>query len=244
MPESVHRNYDYNRYLSAAMPLRILAVEFFFDALTGSFGEVLQSFGHTRAVMWISVTGTCSNLLMMIILVPSFGVVGASLSMTMSLVVMATMGLLILKFKKQIVPFSRDYFNLVLLSHALEHTPNPVDVVNEMKAVTKKWLVLAVPNPIRPKILMKYGLSGRDYSNKGHYYSWDRSHFQNLLTSYCGLEIVKWATDDVRVIPFKGLRAVFRAVRVLDWLETKFLARCFPYFSSSLIVLCKKRTGQ
>lgn len=140
--------------------------------------------------------------------------------------------------------FGSEDFNLVLLSHALEHTANPVDIINEMKIVTKKWIILAVPNPIRPKILMKHALFSKDYSNKGHYYSWDRSHFHNLLTTYCGLEIVKWATDDIRVIPFKRLRSLFRAVRILDWLETKFLPRCFPYFSSSLIVLCKKRTEQ
>ncbi len=102
-----------DKFPSAALPLRILAIGFFFNALTGSFGEILQSFGHTRAVMWISVTGTCSNLPMMIFLVPRFGVVGAASSMTISLVLMATMGLLILRQMKGITPFNREYHTVL-----------------------------------------------------------------------------------------------------------------------------------
>jgi SAM-dependent methyltransferase len=74
-------------------------------------------------------------------------------------------------------------FDLILLMHVLEHLKEPVKTINVIKELGGRWILIAVPNPIRPKILLKYALLGKDYSNKGHCYSWDRSHFSNFIVA-------------------------------------------------------------
>ncbi len=102
-----------DKFDSAGPVLQILVVGVTVNVLTGSFGEILQSFGHTKAVMWISITGTCSNLAMMMVLVPVYGITGAAISMTASLVLMALLGLIILWRLKSMHPFNRDYFIVI-----------------------------------------------------------------------------------------------------------------------------------
>jgi len=131
--------------------------------------------------------------------------------------------------------------DMVILSHVLEHMPNPIDILKRVKRISRRWLILAVPNPIRPKILAKYAMRSKNYSNLGHLYSWDRSHFHIFLERHNRLRIIKWATDDVRVIPFAAFRRLLQKAKVLDLIELRLLPRWFPYFSSSLITLCEVR---
>ena len=140
--------------------------------------------------------------------------------------------------------FRKERFDMVVLSHVLEHLKNPADAIEKVKSLKPTWLLIAVPNPLRPKVLMKYNFFSRDYSNKGHYYSWDRSHFTNFLTRYCGLEIVKFCIDEVYLIPSRWLRKFLKLFSILDILELIVFPRILPYFSSSLIVLCKIDFGE
>lgn len=129
-------------------------------------------------------------------------------------------------------------FDLTVLSHVLEHIPSPIEAVRVLKRVSSQWIVLAVPNPGRPHIFMKYSLTSRDYSNRGHVYSWDRSHFTNFLTQFVGLEIVAWSSDGVRFLPGRLVRSPLRRLGLLDRIEGA-VGRRFPYLSTSLIVLCR-----
>lgn len=137
--------------------------------------------------------------------------------------------------------FEADTFDLVILSHVLEHMEHPSDVVRAALQISKGPVLLAVPNPIRPHIVLKHALRSRDYSNKGHYHSWDRSHFTNFLKRQLDLDIVAWAQDDVRAVPFRQPRALLRAVKLLEIMEERWLPRLFPYFATSLVVLCRPK---
>ena len=93
-----------------------------------------------------------------------------------------------------------------------------------------------MPNPIRPNVLC-YAVKRHDYSNKGHYYCWDRSHYKVFLNK-CDLDIVGFFIDDVK-LP-KSLFFNFIRVTLLgEKLEKSILPRYFPFFSTSLITLCK-----
>jgi ubiquinone/menaquinone biosynthesis C-methylase UbiE len=130
-------------------------------------------------------------------------------------------------------------FDLVMLSHVLEHIDNPISALTQVASVTRRWIVIAVPNPLRPRIQLKYSARSRNYSNKGHAYSWDRSHLSNFLTNKNDLEIVEWAVDRVRVVPFKLLRKSVRKIGLLDRLERSLMSSLFPYYADSLIALCR-----
>jgi spermidine synthase len=128
-------------------------------------------------------------------------------------------------------------YDVIIMAHVLEHLQNPRTVLEKIKSKCD-YIILIVPNPVRTKVLLKHNLFSRDYSNQGHYYCWDRSHFTNFLITYCRLEILSWEIDRVYLIPFRFFRNMFRAVGLLDFIEKKLLSRLFPYFSNSLIVLC------
>jgi len=136
--------------------------------------------------------------------------------------------------------FEDNSFDLVVCSHVLEHTLSPLHAVECLSHVTNKWLVLAVPNPVRPHILLK-NLQRKRYSNLGHVVAWDRSHFHNFLTEYAQLEIEKWQTDHVRLVGHSLLNmgGGGRGLGVIDYVEVKFLPKVFPFFSDSLIALCR-----
>lgn len=140
--------------------------------------------------------------------------------------------------------FGRHEFDLVILSHILEHLRDPQGIVEKVKCISDKWVLIAVPNPSRPQAIIKMAMR-QFYSNSGHMQVWDASHLANFLTTYCELEIVKWGTDIVKVIPlkklipFKLLRNAVLSTGLINFLETKFLPGLFPYLSTSLIVLCR-----
>lgn len=102
-------------YIAAANVLRILAAGFFVKAISGSFGEFLQSFSKTLPIFIISVTGTIMNLILMAILIPKFGIEGAAFAFTSSLLWMCLLGNACLYHYKKILPFSWEYLKTIVL---------------------------------------------------------------------------------------------------------------------------------
>lgn len=136
--------------------------------------------------------------------------------------------------------YDENSFDLIVASHVLEHTLSPLDAVQCLAKTSNKWLVLAVPNPVRPHILLK-NIQRKGYANQGHVVAWDRSHFNNFLTNYANLEIEKWQTDHVRLVGHSILQTRIgkMSLGLVDYVEVKLLTRLFPFFSDSLIALCR-----
>jgi SAM-dependent methyltransferase len=131
--------------------------------------------------------------------------------------------------------FKDSYWDIVLLSHIIEHLRDPISVIDQIKRISK-FIIIAVPNPIRPNVLC-YAIKRYEYSNKGHFYCWDRSHF-NIFLDKCGLNIISYFTDDIllpKILPFKFIRVTSLGNK----LEKKILPKYLPYFSTSLIALCE-----
>lgn len=139
--------------------------------------------------------------------------------------------------------FAENQFDLVIASHLLEHCENPKEVVRKMKHVTNRWMIFAVPNPLRPMVIQMM-IRRILYSNPAHLQAWDASHFHYFLTVHCDVKIVRWEPDYVAVVPTLFLRRLLRLVRVLDFIEVGLLPPLFPYFSASLITLCDKETSK
>ena len=90
--------------------LRFLSVGFFINAISGSFGEYLQTYGKTKSILIISVTGTAVNFIFMILFIPKFGIVGAAIACTLTLSYISLIGNGILYGYKRILPISKHYF--------------------------------------------------------------------------------------------------------------------------------------
>ena len=97
------------RYVEAANALRFLSIGFFINAISGSFGEYLQSYSKTKSILIISVTGTGINIILMLLLIPQFGIEGAAIACTLSLVYISLLGNAFLYHYKRILPISKHY---------------------------------------------------------------------------------------------------------------------------------------
>ncbi len=126
-------------------------------------------------------------------------------------------------------------YDAVILSHVLEHTINPLEIVKQLHCIgtDSSVAVLAVPNPIRPAVMLA-SLFRKHYVNRGHVYAWDRSHWRNFLENIAGLEVLEHTQDHIR-IPF------VRRFLPLGIVE-RILARIFPWFSHSHISVIRLRS--
>lgn len=114
-PQKIISFFFGKEYMEAANVLRILAVGFFVNSISGSFGEFLQSYGKTWPIFIISVTGTILNLTLMAILIPKFGIEGAAFAFASSLLWMCLLGNICMYHYKRILPFSREYLKAIVL---------------------------------------------------------------------------------------------------------------------------------
>lgn len=134
--------------------------------------------------------------------------------------------------------------DMVILSHILEHLPDPGVVVTQAKVISRKWLVISVPNLCSSAVVLN-NLIGRRSSMKAHLFGWDHSTMMNFLEYHCDLEIVHFDRGWVKVIPFDLLasrlppKLARKSYSILNRIESKILARLFPRFSSNLTILCK-----
>ena len=85
-------------------------------------------------------------------------------------------------------------FDCVTALHVLEHLDNPRQAIEELKFLSRRWFVFAVPNLAIPTALCRRHIKS---INPGHVVGWDPGHFQNFLENMCGLRIVRWIPDQV-----------------------------------------------
>lgn len=126
----------------------------------------------------------------------------------------------------------------VLLSHVLEHSRRPADLVERLvdQLPVTGTLVVAVPNTARPTVTVKSALR-RDDVNRGHVYSWDRSHWMNFLERILGLDVVEYVPDHVPIAPERYRR---RWPAPIGRVEAA-AARALPWWTFSNIAVVRGR---
>jgi 2-polyprenyl-3-methyl-5-hydroxy-6-metoxy-1,4-benzoquinol methylase len=127
-------------------------------------------------------------------------------------------------------------YDICIASHVLEHLKNPYETVLQMMNLIKKdgYLLLAVPNPVRPNIFMG-NIFKKDYVNRGHVYAWDRSHWINFLERILNLNVVEYPVDFIPVFPFNK----FKKQKWSDH-TMKLFAKVVPWWSFSNMAVVKK----
>lgn len=76
-----------SNYASADLALQILAVGVFFANLLGPNGTTLMIIGKTRFLAWASLSTVILNIILDVVLIPPFGIVGASIGTTIAMIV-------------------------------------------------------------------------------------------------------------------------------------------------------------
>lgn len=134
--------------------------------------------------------------------------------------------------------FGPDSFDLVVLSHVLEHTHDPGAAIAVLRGITRRYIALAVPNLCSTAAFFEAARHRPRYVNRGHRQGWDPNHLLTFLECTCELEVVRWASDRVLVPTRLGL--VLARLGLSDTIERRLLPRLVPRLSNSLIVLCQK----
>lgn len=131
--------------------------------------------------------------------------------------------------------FGPDRFDVVVCSHVLEHLETPRAAIAGMARVSKRWLIIGVPNLLRP---VNWFLRRPRLVNEGHLHGWDIHHLMTFLTRSCGLRAVRWWPDPVTLPPLR--RTLLLDTAPLRWLENRILPWAFPHLANTLVVLCEK----
>ncbi|WP_446422271.1 class I SAM-dependent methyltransferase [Coleofasciculus sp.] len=138
--------------------------------------------------------------------------------------------------------YSPESFDLVIASHVLEHITNPTLALLKLASVSRNWVLIALPNPVRPSRLLQY-LKGKLHADHPtHCQVWDPGHLANFIETFGHLKIYQWQPDIVTVIPGRFLSVPLLSFMLKPFIiaETTLLTRLFPLFASSLIVLSTK----
>jgi SAM-dependent methyltransferase len=86
--------------------------------------------------------------------------------------------------------YTNDSFDLLTCLHVLEHCHSPYAALKELKIVTRRYILVAVPNA-------RYiAHEERDT----HLYSWNEKTFKNILEN-TGLKILLFSRDWVNIFP-------------------------------------------
>jgi ubiquinone/menaquinone biosynthesis C-methylase UbiE len=116
--------------------------------------------------------------------------------------------------------FQPNKFDLVTCMHILEHLPSPHDALLEIKFVSKKYALIAVPNARNITF----------NERETHLFSWNSSTLKNLAEK-AGFKVVKMSVDWSNVVP-----SIIKFTPLLN----KVLLRAF-YDPLELIALLKKQ---
>jgi ubiquinone/menaquinone biosynthesis C-methylase UbiE len=84
------------------------------------------------------------------------------------------------------LPFEADEFDLVAAIEALEHIPDPAEMVSEMTRVARRHLLVSVPRePLWRIVNVARGAYVRELGNTpGHINHWSKRSFMRLLGQY------------------------------------------------------------
>ena len=130
--------------------------------------------------------------------------------------------------------FAPSTFDVVISSNTLEHVENPRRAIHIMKHLSRRWIIIVVPNLVR---LMTWFLRRPRYVNSGHLQGWDIHHLKTLLEKNCGLRIVRWWPDPVTLPPLR--RTFLLDTPPLRFLENQLLPAIAPHLANALVVLCE-----
>ena len=124
-------------------------------------------------------------------------------------------------------------FDVIIMSHVLEHMLNPVKAIEDALSLTKKngYLILAVPNPARPGVLLS-NITKKHYVNRGHVMAWDMSHWINFLENILKLDVIEYKNDYIQITGCNRFSAIMAC--------GEFLGRLLPWWCFSNIAVIKK----
>jgi SAM-dependent methyltransferase len=132
-----------------------------------------------------------------------------------------------------------NHFDVVVCLHVLEHVDSPKTVLSGLQHISKKFVLLGVPNArnFQEPLSREVNLSK---VNEGHLQIWDHAHLLSLAERHCGLRLVGWGFD-ATILPFFSRLANTRLLTpFIIWLETGIFRQLFPFHGITCLGLFEK----
>jgi O-antigen/teichoic acid export membrane protein len=102
-----------SRYVDAAVALQFLALGFFLNASIGFAYSTLLVLGKSKFLMWTFVISAIINIILNVVLIPPFGLIGASISSAVSVVIGKILNTVRLYKYLDVHPFSKNYLKII-----------------------------------------------------------------------------------------------------------------------------------
>ena len=103
-------------YLFGKIPLMILIIGQFASSMSGSVGYILQMTGKQNIFQKIILFSTCINIILNFILIPKFGIIGASFSSMLSIVLWNFLSILYIYKKYNVLTIYIPYYSKKILN--------------------------------------------------------------------------------------------------------------------------------
>jgi O-antigen/teichoic acid export membrane protein len=113
-PGTVLRILFGSEYVVASLALSILALGFFISAFIGPTGQLILSLGRTKLNLIITAIAASSNFLLNLLLIPLYGIVGAAIAMTSSLIIGSVFGIIFAYSLVKVQPCSLNFLKPIL----------------------------------------------------------------------------------------------------------------------------------
>jgi hypothetical protein len=135
-----------------------------------------------------------------------------------------------------VAQLGRKAYDVVTCFHVLEHVPSPVATLGHLTQMARRYVLLAVPNGCMMPDLLRPRRNVYEI-NEGHLQNWDHSHLLNLAERHCGLKLVEWTFDHVKLPIFSNQICKRCGQKAAIYFETGLFKRLFPFQSTSIIGL-------
>lgn len=145
----------------------------------------------------------------------------------------------ILNIDDPVTQFGENQYDVVACFHVLEHVPRPLETIITLRRLSRKYVLVAVPNLSAPRNMFWK----REWDvpiNEGHLQSWDHSHFRNMVEKHAGLRIVAWGHDASIIPPLSNLLLKFFGSKTAIYFETGLFRKIWPFGCISVIALMSK----
>ena len=96
-------------FILASMSLSILSVGYFFTIITGLSGWLILSMGRTKIILLITSVIAVSNIALNFVLIPIYGITGAAIAMSLSMIFGYALSVIILYRMIGATPYSFSY---------------------------------------------------------------------------------------------------------------------------------------
>ena len=133
-----------------------------------------------------------------------------------------------------------NHFDVVVCLHVLEHVDSPKVVLSGLQHISKKFVLVGVPNArnFQEPLSRRVSLSK---VNEGHLQIWDHAHLLNLAERHCGLRLIAWGFDATILPFFARLANIPPLTSSIIWLETGIFRKLFPFHGITCLGLFEKR---